>query len=448
MRLIPSALLALSLAAFAGDPPGWIPLSKGLPKPGGKYVIVTDVARRGAAKKAIELLKKHRGAKVIKLTDGDVSRVRRALRAIGPEYVAFVLKPTTVDIDFHYGVLELCRNLDGDPLPDFHFGYLCARDGEDLLRFVERIIARETAPPRAAPKAGVVAMSGSGAHLLSYDYFMHFGHGQAWCVVKGMKGEEIGRLELERAPVVFSGACFNGVLSRSHHRSMNQLVFFPPTTIAPERLVTLNWVHAGAGGLFAALDGDRGEMAMAEWEHFRQTACPLGAVSTFQYRLAFTSLPVGFLGFPRFLRGRKQRKSFYDVMLRGMVSRYCLSDPAFQPLRAPLDKPAIRSEGARDGDAFLVRVRPQRWSQGLMLNYLPKSRKGVFDRRLFARVKLPGDLKKLGAATISAPVKLTRWHVRHEVWAGERYVTVQAESTNPALTRKGSQTIVRFAGAR
>jgi hypothetical protein len=67
-----------------------------------------------------------------------------------------------------------------------------------------------------------------------------------------------------------------------------------------------------------------------------------------EYRLAFTSLPETFSSFPRYVPGRAKRTGFYDVMLRGMVSRILLSDPSFRPLKEPLDPPATRTSVARD----------------------------------------------------------------------------------------------------
>ena len=55
------------------------------------------------------------------------------------------MAPATVDVNFHLDLLELCRSLDADPLPDFYFGYLTAATPEDLTRFTERILAKEAA---------------------------------------------------------------------------------------------------------------------------------------------------------------------------------------------------------------------------------------------------------------------------------------------------------------
>ena len=427
-------LLAAPLLAAPRSRAEPIPLARGLPRPEGigKLVIVTNYAGHDRRLKAVKMLAEYRGARIFKFKGAKIGTVRKTLAAQGAEFVALAVKPETVDTNFHYEVLELCRDLDRDPMPDFHFGYLCARDGLDLERMVDRIIGREKRPPEP-PVAKVVSLSGSGKHLEGLDYFLHFGHGQAWRVVKGMSGEQVGRLNLPRAPVVWSGACFNGVLSRSFHKCAYQLVFWKPTTIDPKHLMTLNWVHAGATGLFAALEGDRGEMAMAEWDYFREHACALGEVIGYQYRLAFTSVYADFTKFPRQLPGRKKKMSFYNVMLRGMVSRLLLSDPSYRPLRKPLDRPRHRLDVARDAERFTVTVTLDQLDQSQHLNYLPKSNRGVFDMRLYHRVEVPDGVSFAGKPEISAhigrdAIELTRYHVRHEVWGGKRYLNLQIET--------------------
>ncbi|MHC4972937.1 MAG: hypothetical protein ACYTG3_11450 [Planctomycetota bacterium] len=425
-------LLAAPLLAAPKSRAEPIPLARGLPKPKGlgKLVIVSNYAGTDGRFRAIRKLADYRGAKIVKFKGSKLRTVRKALAAQGPEFVALAVKPETVDTNFHYEVLELCRDLDRDPMPDFHFGYLCARNGEDLERMVDRIIEREKRPPER-PAAKVVSLSGSGKHLEGLDYFLHFGHGQAWCVVKGLNGEQVGKLSLPRAPVVFSGACFNGVLSRSFHKCAYQLVFWKPTTIDPKHLMTLNWVHAGATGYFAALEGDRGEMAMAEWDYFREHACALGEVIGYQYRLAFTSVYADFTKFPRQLPGHKKKMSFYNVMLRGMVSRLLLSDPSYRPLQKPLDRPRHRVTVDTDAERLTVKVVIDQAAQGPHCNYLPKSNKGVFDLRIYHRVEVPDGLE-LGEPEVSAwsnrDIELTRHHVRHEVWGGKRYLNLQAEA--------------------
>jgi len=435
----------LAIAAMAAADDGWIPVSRGLPKASGlgKLVIVSNIPGRDPRMKAVKALAQHRQAKIFKFKDRNVASIATALRRIGPEFVALAVRPETVDINFQLDVLELCRNLDGDPMPDFHFGYLCARDGDDMTAFVGRILAREADPP-AQPVAKVEALTVPGTQLLGIDFLLHFGHGQAWRVEGGLTGVQLGKLTFRRAPVVFSGACFNGVLSHSYHPCAYQYNFMKPVLIKPEYVMTLNWVHAGASAYFAALEADRGEMAIAEWEVLRERACALGEVMGEQYRLAFTSLPAAFAGFARYVPGRRKNMSYYWVMMRGAVSRILLSDPSYRPLRKPLTKPAASVEVERLDDALGVTVRVLRVSKGHFLNYFPRKGNGRFDHRVTRRVALPEAVGKppQAAAPVCThadkPIQLTRFQMRHEVWGGRRFINLQAESKSGALASKGA----------
>ena len=213
-------LTALVTAAPAVAAERRVPVKSGRPLASGlgKEVILTNLPARSKEWKAVNEHARYRQARVLRFRGDKVSSVRKSLGKIGPEFVSVAVSPTTVDMNFHLEMLELCRGLDADPMPDFHFGYLCAANGEDMGAFLTRIRERE-ANAEAGSEAKVVALSGSGGHLAGLDYFLHFGHGQPWAVVKGMTGEAVGKLDLPRGPVVWSGACFGGVLSRSFHKS-------------------------------------------------------------------------------------------------------------------------------------------------------------------------------------------------------------------------------------
>ncbi|MFI5401809.1 MAG: tol-pal system YbgF family protein [Planctomycetota bacterium] len=441
----------LLVAARSGGPT--LQLSEGLPKREGlgRTVLLTNHAAGDARLKALEEWRGARGAEVVRFEGPEVQDAAKELARIGPEFVAVAVAPTAVDINFHLELLEMCRDLDADPMPDFHFGYLCARDAKDLAAFAARTLeARRGTEAREAVDLRQTEI------LSELDLVLHFGHGQAWCVEGMLSGEQIARLSLPRGPVVFSGACFNGVLSRSWHDSALKLAFLPPKEVEAGKLVSLAWVRAGASGFLAALEADRGEMAGAEWEYLRTTAAPLGEVIGLEYRLACTSLPETYPGFPRFVPGRAKRTSFYDVMLRGMISRILLSDPAFRPLEEPLDPPATRATVARDETtgAVTVTVEVARFTPFTFLNLLPMSGRGAFDWRIHARVELPGDLtERYGAPAVraeagGAEIPLTRHQVRHEVWGGKRFVNVQAESEDGRLAKTGTMATFVLPAAR
>ncbi len=441
-----ACLLLPALRPAAAEPPPALAAWPGCPKRDGlgKLAILTNLAEGDTRWKAVRALQKHRKASIVTFPGSNVRAAAAALAQAGPEFVAVAVPPTTVDMNFQLDMLDLCRGLDPDPMPDFHFGYLCARDSADLEKFV----SRESEEGRVAQMA---VAEPPGHHLQELDFILHFGHGEPCSVVQGITGEQVGALTLPKKPVVFSGACFTAVLSRSYHPCAYQLIYLAPVEMPPEKLLSLNWVHAGVSGYLAALEGDRGEMATAEWERFREGAGPLGEVIGFQYRLAFTSLPEDFK-FPRYQPGVRKAMSFYDVMMRGMISRILLGDPMLRPLREPLDPPSSELEVAHDPKAKTVTatVRVNRWSMGHFLNYLPKPPSDRFDRRLYQRIPVPAEATgRLGDPRIEVlhegkAVSLTRHHVKHEVWGGARYVNVQLESEDGAMVSPGAVATIRF----
>jgi hypothetical protein len=429
---------------------GWIALRSGLPKAEGlgRLAILSNWPT-GDGAKAVQRLAEGRDAKVLRFRESDVRSVATALARLGPEFVAVAVTPDTLDVNFHLDVLDLSRGLDRDPMPDFQVGYLVARDGADLGALVDRTLARGAEVGR---EAAVVAATPPGDHLKSLDFLLHFGHGTPWGVQGGLTSEQVAGLGLARGPVVFSGACFNAVTSRSYHPSAYQLVHLAPAEVAPEKAVSLAWVHAGATGFLAALEGDRGEMAIAEWDGFRETAGPLGDVIGRTYRLAFTSVPDDFDGFPRYVPGARKRMGFTDVMLRGAVSRLLIGDPSLRPLGKPLDEPSSAVETSLDAGArtWTVTATVKRWSQGAFLNYLPKPPSDRFDRRVYQRVEVPASIAArpgvpaVRAAKDGKEIALTRTHLKHEVWGGARWVSLQVESSDTALGAPGSSVTWTF----
>ncbi len=436
----------------------WIPVEEGLPKAEGlgRVALVTDLPESSALLRALATWRERRDARVVRFRKGRLDDIVDDLRRLGPEFVAFAVAPQTVDVNFHWHVLEICRALDEDPMPDFAFGYLTARDGADLEALAERSLA---SPVHDAPRLRVVGVPASVGAVEGLDAFLHYGHGTPTAIQGGLGASALADASLSRHPVVVSGACFNGVLSRSYHASAMLPVVRRPEAYAPHDVLALAWIHAGASGVIAALEGDRGEMAGAEWAFFREAAPTLGETTLFSYRLAFTSLPETWDGFPRYRVGGPRSQALYEVMLRGLTSRILVGDPAHRPCAAPTSRAATESEAAVDeagGLRITVRIAddaPMREAQFLFLNTLTlggMEGSGFTERRLFARVPLPESVTEhpgrpeatvlLGGKAIDP----SRVVVRHEVWGGRRWACVQIESKDGALATPGATATFRF----
>ncbi len=433
---------AKDLLAAAGAAPPSIQLTEGFPTADGlgTLVVLTNLAKSNARRKAIRPWLEARKASVVTFRGEDVMAAAPKLRKLGAEFVAVLVDPRDIDNNFQLSMLELCRGLDKDPMPDFHYGYLAARDAADLAAFTTSILAKEKAGGTVARQLGVQNLPKA---LLGVDFAIHYGHGTARGINQGPSAAQAANLPLPGGPVIFSGACFNGVCARTHERYILGNHHGKPDEIAPNDVIALSWIHAGATGFFAALDGDRGEMAGAEWEHFLEHAPSLGATIGHQYRLIFTSLRESFKSFPRYTPGAAKNKSFYSVMLRGQTSRILLSDPMYRPLHGPLTKPSLRTTVTEDKAAGTVTVRVEvlRRPLGPFVNTLPKKSGTPFkETRLYERVALPRGFEgKLGFPTVdTGKVKTTRVQAKHEIWGGQRYINVQAESDNWNLTVKGA----------
>ena len=427
-----------------------IQILKGCPRPEGmgKIVLLTDLSASSSRFKALEVWRTARDAEVVRIRPGRLSDAVDELRRLGPEFVAIAVAPLTIDGNFHLSVLEFCRDLDEDPMPDFNFGYLVSRDAKDLAAFTAAILEKEKQGGRAAAMVGVPS---SGGQIKALDYFLHFGHGTPRKIVKGLSAKGIADLDLPRGPVVFSGACFNGVCSRSYERSLLEYVYMKPEEIPPEDTVSLAWIHAGATGVIAALDGDRGEMANAEWEYFRESADTLGGVIGHQYRLVFACLAESYSSFPRYLPGKSKRTSFFDVMLRGKTSRLLIGDPMYRPLKKPLDDPTMRAGATVEDGKVKVTIEVLRFAPGPFTNILTRKPGPPWrERRLYARVALPEGLEgMLGRPEVRVTgARTDRTKVRHEIWGGRRYIHVLLESTDGKLTSPGTSVELTFQVSR
>lgn len=435
----------------------WIDVEDGCPRAAGlgKVAVVTDLKEHDPLWKSLDAWRAARSATVIRLRDGDPATAEAKLRKLGPEFVAFAVAPGTLDANFHWRVLDLCRGLDDDPMPDFHFGYLTARDTRDL----RDLAARALAPRQGESRFAIASTGASQLELTQLDGFLHFGHGSATRVVSGWDAATAAAIPLTRAPLVVSGACFNGVTSRSYEPCTMQPVVLRPVEHAPHDVISLAWVHAGAVGVIAALEADRGEMAAHEWSHIRETACTLGEAAGLQARLACTSLPES-VGFPRYSVGGARSLLLFDVMLRGATSRVLIGDPTVRMLTRPALPASVAARASYDAAtkswSATIEVPAQMdWneSQFAFINTLTVAgmgEQGFSERRLWARVEVPAEVRDAPAAPAirvehaGVAVPTLRTFVRHEVWGGRRYVVLQAESADITLSKRGTTLTADF----
>ncbi len=108
------------------------------------YVILTTVTPSDPYYQAVQALSTYRGAQVIHFSPDSISDLIPTLVSLAPRYVAVVLKPIQLDINFVRKFLVMSTNLDSDPFSDFSYGYITGATAQDALNFVNKIIYAET----------------------------------------------------------------------------------------------------------------------------------------------------------------------------------------------------------------------------------------------------------------------------------------------------------------
>jgi hypothetical protein len=262
------ALAALVISScFAGLCMAQQPTDVVEPSQGG-YVILTNIPDTDAFAKAATEFKAllHPEAKIVQFDVDKWDALAKSLRDIKPRYVAVVVKPETLDINFQGKFLKLCTEMDDDPFCDFSYGYITGGTAEETLAFVQNIAkAKKRALPhkiletptmggsdpkgpeyppvrqectgldegygvdwplvklafgeidRKQMNAGQVTawVNKNISDFQNNGVIMMGGHGMPKGIVGNMSGKDIRKLKLFPA-VVFNYACMTGCVSRSY----------------------------------------------------------------------------------------------------------------------------------------------------------------------------------------------------------------------------------------
>jgi len=115
---------------------------------------------------AAQTLNNYRGGQLITFNPALVDSLLPVLTALEPRYVAIVLKPIELDINFVREFLMMSTNLDTDPFSDFAYGYITGATGQDALNFVDTIIYADSHNIQNFP----LNVSGYAASSINYVY--------------------------------------------------------------------------------------------------------------------------------------------------------------------------------------------------------------------------------------------------------------------------------------
>jgi len=130
------------------------------------YVVLTTVDNGDPYYQAAQTLATYRSAQIIHFSPDSINELLPLLTSLQPRYVAIVLKPSELYINFVRQFLMMSTQLDSDPFSDFSYGYITGATAQDALNFVNNIINAETQNVQNLP----LSVGGYAASSLNYVY--------------------------------------------------------------------------------------------------------------------------------------------------------------------------------------------------------------------------------------------------------------------------------------
>jgi hypothetical protein len=112
------------------------------------YVIITNIPEDDPYYSGIPILEEYRAATIINFIN-NVNETLPTLRSIKPDYVAVVVKPQNIDVDFVASAYTAFMHIDEDELIDAGIGFLTAATPSDLTNLIKNTIKAES---QAIPK--------------------------------------------------------------------------------------------------------------------------------------------------------------------------------------------------------------------------------------------------------------------------------------------------------
>ncbi len=109
------------------------------------YLILTTISdTTDGYYQAVRLLRDYRNAQVVQFDPNNVIALHPILSGIAPRYVALVMRPAEIYINFVRQFLVLSTQMDDDPFSDFSYGFITGATAQDAVNFVSKIIYADT----------------------------------------------------------------------------------------------------------------------------------------------------------------------------------------------------------------------------------------------------------------------------------------------------------------
>jgi len=444
------------------------------------YVVLTDLAESDPYFEAVRQLQAYRSAQVVRFPTGNVAEAIGAIRQARPEFVAVVVRPETLDINFAYDMLEMSAKVDDDSFVDFAYGFITGTTATDAVELVKRTIAMEAGTPPArrclfafgpssVPQADVgnafawlptwqsvrvEHKPGQFPHtnlsdLAAADVIRFWGHGAPDSVDGSIACADLKTINVHA--VVFAGPCLSAVVQR-YYDSAKRHGKLKAMSVSADQSLALTFLSKGAPAYFGALQDDRCISAGQEMEYALTSGEPLGMTIKHSYdRIAMAQ--TNGMRLVRFRAGKPTPShDGLDAQVRLAAAMVLLGDPAFRPFAATVGQPVetaalttptgveivativdprVRSLfvdqfysdlgvcGDTDNDTLYVRVR------------LPEGTGAI---RSVRRVELPSSLERVEHSDVT-------WE--EEQWQDERFLHLQIDF-EPDTLQDATNATVRF----
>lgn len=480
---IPGKIIHGLLAAVIGLAAGW-PFAHADDRPAGgtEYVVLTDLVEGDAYFAAAQRLREYRSARMIRFPSGELAAARAPLRQAQPLFVAVVVRPETLDVNFAYDVLELAITVDDDPFTDFAYGFITGATAADALGLVERTIRAEGgAPPTNGllvafgPTSTPQADAGNAfewlpdwsrkrlehepkgfpranlTDLARADVIRFWGHGAPDGVDGSLTRSDLDGLDL-RARVVFAGPCFSAV-TRRYYESPACSSKLEARNVAPGRSLALAFLARGAVAYFGALQEDRCISAAQEMEHALTSGLPVGMTLKHTHDRITMSQTNGALRLARFREGVCQTGEGVQAQIQWAAARILLGDPAFRPFAGAaataVEASARVTPSSLEVEAFITDPRIRTLFVNPFRDDLCTC--DTDNDTVYARVRLPDGMESIrGPARVDLPPSLGRvghgpviW--KEEIWDGHRLLHVQLDFKHGGMLDGATNATVRFA---
>lgn len=372
---------------------------------------------------------------VVPFRPGKLADAFRRLQQLRPGFVIVLIRPASLDVNFHFEFLERASRLDDDPFVDFAFGYLTGATPDEAVEFATAIAAaRKAGVPRSivefGPSSAPHAVTPPGPHpwaagfetrrlahpekdatvaaalksLAGAGVFHAWGHGSPDRVSDGLTGAQIRESGLDLFPALyFSGPCWCGTTARWFDGAKGAIA---ANEVAPKDSFLLALLKARATGVFAGLDPDRGETSEHELEELLVAGGPLGMAAKSTYDDAVLAYRREELALPRYEPGHgRPFRDIHDEMIAGAACRALFGDPTWAPF-ASAGPEFFRVETARTKEGLVATWRGdgdlgQRWAPVDVLRA-----GGGWTHRVRLRFDLPRDeAAKLRTCQVQAMTK-------------------------------------------